>query len=351
MSAAAAASPTFGELVAAEADSSNSISSRSSQFNNNGLTWEGAIPAIVSLASSDVTSLNPPLPVFVLLPRVSYLIIALAGAIDSFKEHAAHQREGEAVKEVWFSCWEGHRDGIPLRYHFPIGVVYDLMNIKLAAQVAEERAMKIMMAETSISPVKKQQQREGDGSNYNGDDDDTASAAARGLLPWKITVHFSNFPSATLIPFANDLSPMDSDERFFSQALKQSLFLAHGNSKVSMGMSKASAEQLWSGLVDGNHVVYYEVAKKLLPNDDGGVSVPVRVLQEGKALLVKRIAWDRSITLQDLLNTWNVNQQQQSSQVCQRVLINGIEPPLNASLVELWEHLHHPDFFLYLSCT
>lgn len=68
--------------------------------------WDGKIPAKFIVDSEEIESEA----FFVLLPRVSYLSLA----IDKIKKH--FQRYVEKEEEIWFSY-----HSIPLKFHIPIG--------------------------------------------------------------------------------------------------------------------------------------------------------------------------------------------------------------------------------------
>lgn len=98
--------------------------------------WEGAIPIQVILSPNEVTAIDPPSPLFFLMPRNSYLHLILEECRSHFLSSAAE------TDEVWFESSAG-----PLKWAFPIGVLWDLC----------------------------------------GDE-----------LPWKICVHFQSFPENIL---------------------------------------------------------------------------------------------------------------------------------------------------------
>jgi hypothetical protein len=60
--------------------------------------WEGTIPAVIHLYPADVTSMEQPKPLYVMLPRVGYLGNISDEVIEHFKEFVPICRS----TEVWF---------------------------------------------------------------------------------------------------------------------------------------------------------------------------------------------------------------------------------------------------------
>ena len=122
--------------------------------------WAGRVPTMFSLAEDDCKDTIPD-PCYLMLPRMSYLPLATEKVTQQLfssrstifilqvRKHFSSCLSGDAG-EMWFSY-----HGSPLRWHHPIGLLYDL----LAA---------------------------------DGDHD--------GHLPWSLTVHFSHFPAEQLLP-------------------------------------------------------------------------------------------------------------------------------------------------------
>ena len=107
--------------------------------------WAGRVPAVISLAEADCGDCGQPPPCYLLLPRVSYLPLAT----EKVSKHFSSLLAGQSADQMWFSY-----RGTPLRWHLPIGLLYDL---------------------TLLSP-------------------EPAS------LPWQLTAHFTQFPSDQLLP-------------------------------------------------------------------------------------------------------------------------------------------------------
>lgn len=94
-------------------------------------------------------------------------------------------------------------NGIPLKWHYPIGVLYDL----------------------SSGDIK---------------------------LPWDITVHFSKFPEKEIL----HCQSREIVESYFLSCIKEADVLKH-RSQVVSNMQKKDHNQLWLGLQNGNHLEFY----------------------------------------------------------------------------------------------
>ena len=99
---------------------------------------------------------------------------------------------------MWFSC-----GGSPLKWHHPIGVLYDIHG---------------------------------------------------GSLPWDITVHFSSYPQNELIPCGS----RDVVESHFMSRVKEADQMKHGGRVVS-AMQKKDHNQLWLGRDLARHFSFKEM--------------------------------------------------------------------------------------------
>lgn len=90
--------------------------------------------------------------------------------------------------------------GVPLRWHLPVGLLFDLY---------------------------------GDAQQ----------------LPWSLTAHFKGFPEGRLMRCPND----ETVQSYFMQMLKQADSIKNGSTKKVMSMSKQDQMQLWQGLQTRTH--------------------------------------------------------------------------------------------------
>ena len=213
--------------------------------------WSGCIPIVLSLAPTSLSSPSMPSGIHVLVSRHTFLHIGLQNAIlrlykfapISFRSIIKRQEEdddddnnnnnnaiGENDKknkqyqqqEQYPVCWFQDEDTqFALRWHLFVGVLWDMKTEK--------------------------------------------------SLPWKIRLHFTQYPSSQILPL-EDGSVLETVERYFMNSLKQALFLQYGSSKVAMSMSKLTHHQLWDSIATNNHHLYQQV------NADLQQTVPVNLL-------------------------------------------------------------------------
>ena len=103
-------------------------------------------------------------------------------------------------EEIWFEFQDS-----PLKLHLPIGVLYDQLKIDAKHSNLGE-----------IGP------------------------------PWKLTVHFSNFPDRDILKCDNK----EAVETYFMSCVKEADQFKHGGRIVST-MQKKDHNQLWQGLANG----------------------------------------------------------------------------------------------------
>lgn len=257
--------------------------------------WNGRIPVCFNLASSEVSTVEQPEPYFMLLPRYSYLPLVTEKVKRNF-QRSISQKPGD---EMWFDY-----DDDPLKWHFPIGLLFDLY-----------------------------------GNPEN--------------LPWNLTVHFKDFPEDKLMHCPKE----DAVESFFMSSLKEADFIKHRGS-VMNNMQARDHRQLWNGLKNDRFDQFWEVNRRLMTNSEPFRNIPYRIYQADQPTYIQepikpRNDDDTVIVLADLIK-------QHLPQACQigsdgsngsnyRIVVQGVEPPLNTPLQFLSEHFSHPDNFLHIA--
>ncbi|XP_047454980.1 autophagy protein 5 isoform X3 [Mugil cephalus] len=180
--------------------------------------WFGRIPTCFTLNQDEVTEREAE-PYYLLLPRVSYLTLVT----DKVKKHFLKVMRAEDVEEMWFEY-----EGTPLKWHYPIGVLFDLH-------------------------------------------------ASNTVLPWSITVHFKNFPDSDLLHCTSN----SVIEAHFMSSIKEADALKH-KSQVVNDMQKKDHKQLWMGLQNDKFDQFWAINRKLMeyPTEEGGFRyIPFRIYQ------------------------------------------------------------------------
>uniref|UniRef100_A0A4W5LBG5 ATG5 autophagy related 5 homolog (S. cerevisiae) n=1 Tax=Hucho hucho TaxID=62062 RepID=A0A4W5LBG5_9TELE len=159
--------------------------------------WFGRIPTCFTLYQDEITEREAE-PFYLLLPRMSYLTLVT----DKVKKHFLKVMKAEDVEEMWFDF-----EGTSLKWHYPIGLLFDLH-------------------------------------------------ASNTALPWNITVHFKNFPERDLLH-----CPSNSViEAHFMSSIKEADALKH-KSQVINDMQKKDHKQLWMGLQNEHDSAFRNLRK------------------------------------------------------------------------------------------
>ncbi|XP_045197350.2 autophagy protein 5-like [Mercenaria mercenaria] len=252
--------------------------------------WEGKIPVCFTLAQDEVIAEQPE-PVYQMLPRHSYFPIVT----EKISKHLSQYVDKEKVGEMWIDF-----EGQPLKWHNPVGVLYDLYG------------------------------------SYSS-------------LPWKLTVHFQDFPEDEIIHCVG----REAVEAHFMSMLKEADALKH-RSNIINGMQKKDHKQMWMGLVHDKFDQFWPINKRLMENtgDDMFRYIPFRIYQIDRPfiqLLFKPHSEEgNEHTLEDLLKFALPDLDESKNQ---KVLIQGIEVPTDSPVLWLSEHFSYPDNFLHICVT
>ena len=125
----------------------------------------------------------------------------------------------------WFSF-----ENVPLKWHYPLGLLYDLFSGAIPCQ--------------SPSSTSREQ----------------ASLDERSSLPWRIVLHFTEWPDDQLVR-------LDSEGKVvhdaFINSVKEADFLRNGTAKGIMSLSKDDSTQLWKAVQDRWYTISYLIARVL----------------------------------------------------------------------------------------
>ncbi|RZB38628.1 autophagy protein 5, partial [Asbolus verrucosus] len=244
--------------------------------------WEGKLPIAFKLDPDEVVELQQPDHFYLMVPRLSYFPLVTDKVRKHFLRYVANDKQD---REMWLEY-----DGQPIKWHYPIGVLFDLL--------------------------------------ITSDDQ----------LPWNITVHFDKFPENQIYRFSNK----ETVESYFMACLKEADVLKH-RGQIASNMQKKDHNQLWLDKFEQ----FWAVNRKLMEvssEQEHFKYIPFRCYMEDgyRQKLIKPVAEDgRRKTLQDLLHEMfpgrnNVN-----------IKTHGMIPPLETPLQWMSEHLSYPDNFLH----
>lgn len=250
--------------------------------------WDGRVAVCVQLASEDCNTLSAPDPYYLMVPRLSYFPLVT----DKVRKHFLRFITTElSDAEMWLES-----DGTPLKWHYPVGVLFDLH-------------------------------------------------CGGASLPWNLTAHFSHFPEQELIK----CSSREVVESHFLSSLKEADGLKH-RGQIITNMQSKDHKQLWMGLCNDKFDQFWAINRKLMDStpEEGFKHIPFRLhlpCQPPIQRLIRPLTDDgRKVTLGDLLQEFLPD----SSNEGDRVVIQGIEAPRETPLQWLSEHLSHPDNFLHI---
>ncbi|EEQ34157.1 autophagy protein 5 [Microsporum canis] len=199
--------------------------------------WEGRLPLQINLSRAECRVFDKAEPYIISFPRLSYLPFLLPRLLDFFKSYLI---ESEPVYpyQGWFSF-----EGVPLKWHYPVGLLYDLY--------------------TGAGPSASIYSAKGQ------DDDRDLNHLSQGILPWKLTLHFQNWPDQELVS-------LDAEERvmhdFFMNSVKEADFVRNGTGKSIMALSREDSRKLWASIQEHSFQTFHRVNSTLLPN----LSTPFR---------------------------------------------------------------------------
>ncbi|KDN37662.1 hypothetical protein K437DRAFT_251777 [Tilletiaria anomala UBC 951] len=200
--------------------------------------WDSRIPVAVTF---DISQLPPGSDVtldtyYTAAPRVSYLTLLLADVrkylVDQVIEPSALSKLSE--KDFWFEC-----EGMPLKWHWPIGLLYDCF------LGSSDRTRHVPPAASSL-------------------DDDCgprAGPSSYANLPWRIKLHIREPPMDKLYSSCG----LDGCRASFMSRIKEADFVRFGNTKRVVNLRRQEQDALWDGVIEQDFDKYWSVAAKLVP--------------------------------------------------------------------------------------
>jgi autophagy-related protein 5 len=283
--------------------------------------WQSRLPICFILSDEDITKVNRselPEPLYLMLSRHLYFpcIIDKIYRYYStyYKDNLNDPTNHINLNNLWLEY-----ESIPLKWHYPIGVLYDLYT------------------SSSLS-------------------------STTSHLPWQIIVHLSKFPENELIRFPDK----ESIEAHYMSTLKEADALKHKGQIIS-DMQKRDHKQLWNSLLQDKYEGFWNINIKLMSYTDNLQYfryIPFRIYILDKPFMQKLfspydIEHDKWMTLNDLIQ-FSLNHEAQCEQLANekkilntnlndyRVIIHGVQPPLHTPIQWLSEYFSYPDNFLHI---
>ncbi|KAA8905543.1 autophagy protein Apg5-domain-containing protein [Sphaerosporella brunnea] len=270
--------------------------------------WEGSIPCKIELDSSESCVRADVLPYFTKLPRLSYIPLYISQIFQFFEPWL--DTKVASVDNAWLEF-----EGVPLKWHWPIGVLYDLFIGRDPSDTREE-----------------------DNEEYR--------------LPWSLILHFENFPTKHLMRAGSSQTFYDA----WNNCLKESSSVRNGSAKTVMSLSKAESTKLWEGLVEHDFDKFWGVNDKLISDTNGPMrNFPIRVYIPSTPRVVQLpvsqfLDSKEPQTIGTALHSLipELFKSKRAALVA-RPVVHGVVVAMNTPLAELGQLAVYPDGFLHVT--
>ncbi|PGH27032.1 hypothetical protein AJ80_01217 [Polytolypa hystricis UAMH7299] len=240
--------------------------------------WDGRVPIEIALSPSECRTYDKSDHYFVLTPahtvsihahfgqrtvadlqwqisypRVSYLPFLLPKLLAFFSSSLIDP--DSQPRNGWFSF-----EGVPLKWHYPVGLLFDLYS----------GAEPVTSSSTGDEHYTHSSQ-----SHHEGDIASQSDQEPREILPWRLTVHFSDWPDQELVR-------LDADGRVmhdaFINSVKEADFLRNGTAKGIMTLSKDDSSGLYQAVQDHDFPKYQRIYNILLTSVEHQFrNIPLRI--------------------------------------------------------------------------
>ncbi|CDM63580.1 Autophagy-related protein 5 [Caenorhabditis elegans] len=257
--------------------------------------WESHVPCQFTLQSSGGTH-GEPLPFYTMLPRFSYLALAIQKVLSSFNR----RDDGEKVHSD--KMWLEH-NGIPLKMYIPIGVIYDQANLSENDSILE------IIVRTSQPPPQFQ------------------------------------------------MVDRDMMEAMFMQNIKEADYLKT-KAEITKNMMKDESAQLWRSVCNNNFDEFWTIVQKLMETSEGNefAHIPLRVYVKNQAFkqaLITAKHPDGSLrtigeAVSDVLSSSSSSSTDSQSEHPPRLISHGIDIPHHTPLIFAAKNLSYPDNFIHV---
>ncbi|SMR57348.1 unnamed protein product [Zymoseptoria tritici ST99CH_3D1] len=187
--------------------------------------WSGSLALEIHLAPSDCRTYDQSEPYLIHFPRLSYLAFLLP-RLHAFFTPALINPEVSS-HDAWFTF-----EDVPLKWHYPLGLLYDLYSGAEPVDLASA-------AET----------------------DDAASSKTSLPTPWKLTIHYSDYPEHQLLHLDPEGRTMHDT---FINSVKEADFVRNGSARAVMGLSKEDSDNLWLAVRTHDLPLFTRTQHKLL---------------------------------------------------------------------------------------
>lgn len=259
--------------------------------------WEGCLNVRVVCSSSESEEIEY---LFAGL-RNSYIPLYIQSIVKYFSNFIPELGDG---LPVWLEY-----AGVPLKWHLPIGVLYDFLHIPSLIDHDYKLANE-----------------------------------------WVLVLKYSREYPSEIIPFYYQSDTQEPDymrslKEVVVNQLKQSCFVMNGNSKKIMNLSEENSNDLWTSIVKHNLRVYTGINKKIVPTLNKIQRLPIKILIPGTGIMIQAPIYPKDfVTLKDMLS----EQLPKPIKSNYKTYIQGVELNTDIPLIDVWELFKHLDNFLYI---
>ncbi|KAF8629944.1 hypothetical protein AX15_003180 [Amanita polypyramis BW_CC] len=188
------------------------------------LTWEGSVPLEIRVDSKELpANSDRGLECYYMqAPRVSYLPLLMPEIRKYLMDVVFDETAGKVLKED--DWWFETEEGTTLKWHWPIGLIYDNYTISSSLRATGSNLMSL-------------------------------------VIPLRLILHLASPPVDKLL-----LNPSaEGCKQSFMGQLKEADFIRWGNTKRMTGLRKADQDGMWEGIKEHNFEEYWRVASKVTP--------------------------------------------------------------------------------------
>ncbi|GAA98958.1 hypothetical protein E5Q_05646 [Mixia osmundae IAM 14324] len=226
-------------------------------------TFNGSVPLCISLDLAELPAGTDTMPTsyYVQAPRLSYLPLILQDARRQLIEMVLDDSALATLKDdqIWFEC-----QGVPMRWHWPIGLLYDYHVLTKQPQSTPS---------TSQPPV------------------------------FELKLHLSSPPSDKLLIS----SSVEKCKENYMNMIKEADYLRHGNTRRVTALRKQDQDALWEAIIRHDYDSFANVSAKLMPDNIESIrSLAVRLYMPDTPViqnLVPPLQQAQPITIYHILST------------------------------------------------
>ncbi|CAO1631961.1 unnamed protein product [Sympodiomycopsis kandeliae] len=242
--------------------------------------FNSSVSVSITLAPQDLPSGSEPWVYYTKSRRNSYLPLLLREIKDVLIGLADLAAGGIKDEDLWFEY-----KGVPLKWHWPIGLLYDHLTSNLAPTAHKHSTASNGTA--AVRPGMPSPSPHFLSADYFQNTQATvassSSSSSSPVLippapsPWPITLHLRNLPQNKLPPPISNPIPgsssggnhisslIESVKHAYMANLKESDFIRNGNTKKVNALRRSEQDGIWEAIERGDFTQYSTLITKIAP--------------------------------------------------------------------------------------